>query len=585
MPPRPPDTEPQPAALRFLWAAAALALCLPSQNGLTADPTPFRTGNEIRPRHVPLEDRQKIRLSRAQLIENLLANNPELELERKNVAIAQSEVMSAKGIFDPLLNISVNRNYRERLANFYTAQTARFSGEFATAFTAAKSPDDLEARLAAVGEPNGAKPLEYFEDSINSGVTLAQKTPTGGEIRVTLSTISAENTFNSLRSENGIPYSPFSPRQIDALAFARLSQPLLKNAGPSNTLIRLRLAKTSKKVADARFRSEVNQRASEAIRAYLQLGAALRAVEIERKGVQAAESLLSDTQKQFAAGKVDSTETGRVQSILFARKDRLAIAEQKALENQVQLRRLIIKNAAQFDDPALWEPTEIFIPEPASSQDASQPLSALLAIAKKSRPEFEAVKELETKETQRFDYAKNQLKPDLNLVAGYGYRGTSTSVSTSWDLLSGLNRHEWVAGLEFSFPLGNREAKGNVARARASVDQTRVAAQRIEADVAKEIVLALDALRTAQTRIENSRKALSEASETLRAEEAKFAEGRTTAYFVLEAQTTQNIAALQEVAARQAREQARIDLQTATGTLLDQLGIEWIQPDAAPKKR
>ena len=140
-------------------------------------------------------------------------------------------------------------------------------------------------------------------------------------------------------------------------------------------------------------------------------------------------------------------------------------------------------------------------------------------------------------------------------------------------------------GFEFSLPLGNHEAKGNVARARASVEQTRITASRIEADVAKEIVLALDALRTAQTRIENSRKALSETSETLRAEEAKFAEGRTTAYFVLEAQTTQNVAALQEIAARQAREQARIDLQTATGTLLDQLGIEWIQPDAAPKKR
>ncbi len=585
MPPRPPDTETQPAALRFLRAAAALVLCLPSQNGLTADPTPFRTGTEIRTRHVPLEDRQKIRLSRAQLIENLLANNPELELERKNVAIAQSEITSAQGILDPLLNISVNRNYRERLANFYTAQAARFSNQFGTAFNAATSLDDLEIRLAAIGEPNGAKPLEYYEDTINSGMALTQKIPTGGELRFTLSTASAENTFNALRNAKGIPYSPFAPRQIDALAFARFSQPLLKNAGPTNTLIRLRLARTGKKIADARFRSEVNLRTADAIRAYLQLGAALRMVEIERQGVQAAESLLSDTQKQFAAGKIDSTETGRVQSILFARKDRLSIAEQKALENQVSLRRLIVKNSAQFDDPALMEPIEIFIPEPAASKDAAQSLPGLLAIAKKNRPEFEAVKELETKEAQRFDYAKNQLKPELNLIAGYGYRGTATSVSTSWDRLSNLNRHEWVAGLEFSLPLGNHEAKGNVARARASVEQTRITASRIEADVAKEIVLALDALRRAQNRIENSRKALSEASETLRAEEAKFAEGRTTAYFVLEAQTTHNVAALQEIAARQAREQARIDLQTATGTLLDQLGIEWIQPDAAPKKR
>lgn len=583
MPPRPPTTETQRPSLGFFSGAAFVFLSLIA--GVHAESSPFRIGNDIRPRHVPLEDRQKVRLSRAQLVENLLANNPELELERKNVAISKTEITSAQGIFDPLLNISLNRNYRERLANFYTAQAARFSNQFATAFNASSSLNDLEIRLTAIGEPNGAKPLEYYEDSINSGVSLTQKTPTGGELRLTLSTASSENTFNTITNSKGIPYSPFAPRQIDALAFARFSQPLLKNAGPSNTLIRLRLARTGKKIADARFRSEVHVRTSDAIRAYLQLGAALRMVEIERQGVQSAESLLSDTQKQFAAGKIDSTETGRVQSILFARKDRLSIAEQKVLENQVALRRLIVKNSAQFDDPALLEPTELFIPEPASSHDASQSLPTLLAIAKKNRPEFEAVKHLETREAQRFEYAKNQLKPDLNLIAGYGYRGTSTSVTTSWDRLSNLNHHEWVAGLEFSLPLGNHEAKGNVARARASVEQTRITADRIEADVAKEIVLALDALRTANTRIENSRKALAEASETLRAEEAKFAEGRTTAYFVLEAQTTQNVAALQEVAARQAREQARIDLQTATGTLLGQLGIEWMTPEDVPRKR
>ena len=582
MPPRPPVPKTHRPVTRLLWTVPALVLGLSSQ--ILAEPAPFRTGQDIRPRHVPLENRQKIRLSRAELVQNLLANNPELAVEQKNVAIAQSEITSAQGILDPVLNIAINRNYRERLANFYTAQAARFSNQFATAFNAASSPEDLEIRLAAIGAPNGAKPLEYYEDSTNSGMSLTQKMPTGGELRLSLSNASAENTFNSLRNQKGIPYSPFAPRQVDAIAFARLTQPLLKNAGPSNTLIRLRLARTGKKIADAKFRSEIHLRTAEAIRAYLQLGAALRMVEIERQGVQAAESLLSDTKKQFAAGKIDATETGRVQSILFARKDRLSIAEQKALENQVALRRLIIKNSAQFDDPALLEPSEIFTVETGAPESATESLSSLLAVAKKNRPEFEAVKELETKESQRFDYAKNQLKPDLNLIAGYGFRGTATSLSTAWDQLANLNRHEWVAGIEFTLPLGNHEAKGNVARARASVEQTRIIASRIEADIAKEIVLALDALRTAQTRVENSRKALLESSETLRAEEAKFAEGRTTAYFVLEAQTTHNIAALQEVAARQAREQARIDLQSATGTLLHQLGVEWTNPTEAPKK-
>lgn len=581
---RPPEPRTPKRSLRKYASVLLCGLWLPIAAAPLAGQTPFRTGADVRPQHIPLEERPKLRLTRAQLVEKLLSSNAELQIERKNVDIAEADITSARGVLDPLLNVSLNRNYRERLANYFTAQAARFSNQFATAFNAATSLDDLEIRLRAAGDPSGAKPLEYYEDTLNSGLSLSQKIPTGGELRLTLSTSSAENSFNTLRNANGIPYSPFSPRQVDALAFARFSQPLLKNAGPSATLIRLRLARTGKSIADARFRTEVNVRTAEAIRAYLQLGASLRMVEIERQGVQAAESLLGDTKKQFEAGKVDSTEIGRVQSILFARKDRLSIAEQKTLESQVSLRRLILKNPAAFDDPTLLDPIEIFSNDAAAKKESAQPLAALIETAKRHRPEFQAIADIHKREAQRYDFAKNQMKPDLNVIAGYGFRGTATSLTNSWDRLSSLNHHEWIAGLELSFPLGNNDAKGNLARARASVEQTQWTTHRIEADVAKEIVLALDALRTAQTRIENSQRALSEASKTLQAEEAKFSEGRTTAYFVLEAQTTQNIAALQEVAARQAHEQARIDLHSATGTLLQQLGIEWKEPPDQRKK-
>jgi HAE1 family hydrophobic/amphiphilic exporter-1 len=150
-------------------------------------------------------------------------------------------------------------------------------------------------------------------------------------------------------------------------------------------------------------------------------------------------------------------------------------------------------------------------------------------------------------------YARNQLRPQLDLVANYGGSGAdgtqirdaegnplSASIPGGYgDAVSevfGFDFPTWTVGFNVSYAIPNRSAKANAATARLSKDQTLASYRRLELQVAAEVRTAARGVDSGFKRVASSQAARRLAAERLDAEEKKFAAGMSTNFFVTQAQ-------------------------------------------------
>jgi outer membrane protein TolC len=218
------------------------------------------------------------------------------------------------------------------------------------------------------------------------------------------------------------------------------------------------------------------------------------------------------------------------------------------------------------NDPSTWAlrivPTDrptaepIVVDVPAATQKALEARTDIVASRKNLETADDNVK-----------YASNQTLPDLNLIAAYGSTGIGgtiierdgfggpiirTTPGGYGDALSdvfGRNFPTWTVGVNFSYPLFNRQARANSARAKISRDQATASLRRLEMQVASEVRSAGRAVETNYKRVESTRAARVLAEQRLDAEQKKFAAGMSTNFAVTQAQRDLALAAVLELRA------------------------------------
>ena len=153
----------------------------------------------------------------------------------------------------------------------------------------------------------------------------------------------------------------------------------------------------------------------------------------------------------------------------------------------------------------------------------------------------------------RLAYAKNQLLPQLDLVAGYGGSGIAGTrirdeegnplpqpIPGSYgDAVSeafGFDFPSWTVGFNISYAIPNRTQRANAASAQLTKEQALASLRRLELQVAAEVRTAARAVESGFRRVASSQAARRLAAERLDAEEKKFAAGMSTNFFVTQAQ-------------------------------------------------
>jgi len=418
--------------------------------------------------------------------------------------------------------------------------------------------------------------------------------------------------FTNSRITTNNVFNTYSPQVSPAFQF-RLTQHLLQGFGflPNSRLIRL--TKNNREISDVAFRLQIITTVDQIENMYWDLVFAYENVRVQQESLTFAQKTLSDTQKQVQIGSLAPIEVVRAQSTVAGDQQSLILAQ-----NNLQLQQLLMKNALSrtLVDPVLADaeviPTStIALPE----QEPVIPTQDLVNDALGHRPELaESRIDLTNREINN-KAIRNSMLPTLDLFAYYGGSGLAGSQNpanlcanqptgeqaeafcsgfnptippngatvippvTPVGYTSALNQlvnstaPDKGVGLTLNIPIRNRNADALQVRAELEYRQAQMREQQIENQIRIEVRSAQFNLQQNRAAVVAAQAAVELGHQSLDAEQKKLNLGASTSTLVLQNQSVLATNESNLVSAMAAYEKSRIEMDRATGLLLDHTGI------------
>ena len=422
--------------------ALAASLLIPFH----VDAIEFSTSTDS-PVVLEVEEGSSLELDLEKAYEIALARNLDLQVGRYDLAI-------------------VRHQHSRRLGRSST----RTSTSASTATT--RSPRRPTALEGALGQRDA-----QYGSSLPVSAPLM---PTGGNIGLTLQTRRTEtnSTFYFL---NPSWYTRFG---------ATFTQPLLRNFGTLVSRSGIVVAQTNRAQAVETLNLQVIGVLQQVEDAYWEFAAAQVEVDVKEQSLELAERLLEETRERIRVGTSAPIDLVQSEASVATRRQDVILARNARANKEDALKKVLgfetpgeWAMAIQTNEPYVFEPLEV---------DLAQSIETAIA----NRPEIRR-QQLLIENTELYTkLARNATLPSLDLNASYGFGGvggtlsdpttpiTGESIETkggfddSVDQITDLDFPYWVLGVNLKVPLGNNDAKANLARRRFENHQAQTAPQR-----------------------------------------------------------------------------------------------------------
>jgi outer membrane protein TolC len=567
----------------------------------------------------------KIMLSIDDAVALALENNLDIGISRYNLNIADTDILRSKSGANNFLG-----------ANFGVVQNTPGSGVGGLGGTVGSGTGGTTAAPGGIGAgTNGlvsstlglGSPITSFDPIITGTLQEDHNNTISSNVFTGAPTV-AQNTgtynfaynqgfqwgtnmsvgFTNSRVTTNSVFNTYSPQISPAFQF-RLTQHLLQGFGflPNTRLIRL--TKNNREISDVAFRLQTITTVDQIENMYWDLVFAYENVRVQQESLAFAQKTLSDTQKQVQIGSLAPIEVVRAESTVASDQQSLIQAQ-----NNLQLQQLLMKNALSrtLVDPVLADaeviPTStIALPE----QEPVTPIQDLVNDALGHRPELaESRIDLSNREINN-KAIRNSMLPTLDLFAYYGGSGLAgsqnpanlcanqppaeqaegfcsgynpvlgTTIPTAAPVgyTSALNQlvnstaPDKGVGLTLNIPIRNRNADALQVRAELEYRQAQMREQQIENQIRIEVRSAQFNLLQNRAAVVAAQAAVALGRQSLDAETKKLNLGASTSTLVLQNQSVLATNESNLVSAMAAYEKSRIEMDRATGLLLDHAGI------------
>jgi outer membrane protein len=391
------------------------------------------------------------------------------------------------------------------------------------------------------------------------------------------------NFNNNRYSTNATRYT-YNPFVTSSLSFT-ITQPLLQGFGASLNKRYIRIARNSQKVADLVFRQQVMDTVSGIARLYTDLVSLNEDVKVKQEALRLAERLYEDNKNQVEQGTQAPIEVTRANAAVAVSRQALITAE-----GLVRQQELIVKTAlsrgglanAQLLAAHIVPTGALATPE----QEPTQPLADLVGAAIRNRPDLAGAGiQVENAEIS-LKGSLNGLRPQLDLVGTVQNSGLAGDLNplagtaagaanlggygTALGAIVRRNYPSYGGGLQLTLPLRNRVAQADAVRDELQVRQSQVRRQQLQDQVRLEVADAQESVRQARAAYEAAVEARRLQEQSVGVEQQTFAVGLSTNLAVIQYQNFLAQARSTEVASKGAYIKAKIALQRATGTILDE---------------
>ncbi|MGH9551777.1 MAG: TolC family protein, partial [Terriglobales bacterium] len=403
--------------------------------------------------------------------------------------------------------------------------------------------------------------------------------------------------FNNTRGTTNSTFATLSPT-LGSNFQARFTQHLLQGFGFAPNTRFIRIAKNNREISDVAFRLQIITTVDQIENLYWDLVYAYENVRVQNESLTFAQKTLSDTQKQVEIGTLAPIETVRAQSTVASDQQQITLAQ-----TNLQLQQLLMKNALSrtLVDPRLADaeviPTSMMqLPE----HEPVVPTQDLVNEALSRRSELaEARINLKNQEIS-IKSVRSSLLPSLDLYGYYGGSGlggaqnaanlcppppqpqpfgcstnpvTPVSYGSTLNQLVNSTAPDKGVGLQLTIPLRNRVAQATQIRSELEYRQAQMRLQQLENQIRIEIRNAQFAVQQNRASVSSAQAAVDLGHQSLDAEQKKYALGASTTTLVLQNRSVLAQAESTLVSAMAAYVKARVELDRATGLLLDHTGI------------
>jgi outer membrane protein TolC len=424
----------------------------------------------------------------------------------------------------------------------------------------------------------GVPVLKANTVEVESGYSQAFSTGTN----FTVSSYGFRQTTNSI-------YNVLSP-QITTGFNLTVNQPLLQGFGLATNQRYIHIAKKNLVLTDLAFKAQVIATISQVENIYWDLVNAYQDSQVKERSLAYANETLSDDQKQLDLQNIPAMQVMKDQSAVASAEGDLTVSKAA-----LRLQELLIKNALTktIDDPALAEmpvvPLDLMGPP---DPNATQPIDQLIAEAEKNRPDVSEDAIAMEIAQNNLKTIKNELLPRLSLYgqfigAGYGGQpnpgcalGKDACTTTLPGGFSGAfedtfnySSPEYQVGFQLSVTLRNRLAKADQFRAVLDYRQRELTYEQSKKSILLDVRNSQYALQQAQARVTAAEKARDLAQKTFDIAQKEQKLGAMSTYDTLTAEQALAVSESALVVAQDAFERAKVDIDRATGTTLDRMGV------------
>jgi outer membrane protein len=461
-------------------------------------------------------------LSLIDAVQAAISQHPSIEVQRQQVAISEAVQRQVSASFDQVVETSIDRGQ---------------------VYLPASRPTGI-----GLAPSNTSQFTASYLKLLRNGMSL------GG-------TLDMQRQIRSASSSTGLTTSATR---------LQVGVPLLRGRGVEVTTANVRAAGLVREGETLDLRYVTATAMSRVASSYWGLVAAARSRAVAAESDRRGEQLVANTRVLIAA---DQSPRADLASTLANAADRRAIrfaaeqnyvAARQRLMLDMGLRRDAWPDALALDDFSVLGPLPSVDTLP---RDAGPWIDEALRrradyLAEQARVDAARV----TREA-----ATNALLPQVDFQFTVGY--TALSEGRQFNryfaaLRDGVEGADAFGGIVYRFPLGNNQARGQLAEAEAQLRQATTQLADLERTIRSSIAESYSAVRNALLGLAQTREAVAAFEEALRGEQDRVALGTGSIINLLTIEDRLTTASEREVAAWRSYAQALVDFRFATGTLI-----------------
>lgn len=421
------------------------------------------------------------------------------------------------------------------------------------------------------------------ETTVSGTLGLGRKLPTGGRI-------SLETKFERVEREIAISKElintvadPMKEAQQDveefttnhrASAMLSFTQPLLRGLGSDVALAKEHKADLTLGESTINAQIEAEKMVLEVVKAYWELALASYELDTRMDSLELARLQERQTREEIRAGAAPTSSMGAITYELASREEAVLFAQTQFEAKSLELRRkagLELTNRSVVirpGEPFAVGKDEFEVADMLERSRQSNRRLVMLALRKRNA-------------NVDVDVAKNAMLPQLDVNLSAGLLGQGQTSDLAFAGAQDGNGYQVMASLTFQWELSGaaKDAHKAALARRQTVEVERLDVQR---QIDTEVVAAVQAVKTARTRVGLAERAAAVAEENVKSERAQFQAQRSTNFDVMRRQNELAEANLRRGKAIVDYHTAVAQLQWLSGTLLDDYRVN-VRPVAEQK--